>query len=249
MAENFSEKSLFFAKANALGNDFVLIKTDEILNENRVKLIANPKLGVGADQILTLDSENFVRIWNADGSTAKMCGNGLRALGLWIFQNSENPNENPNFAQFSGVKILSLETPAGIVQLEKFSEEIALKMPKMAEITEFPDHFEANIGNLHKIFVLEKNPENFESYARSDFNVSCIWFENGLCRARTYEIGAQETLACGSAAFSIACVLLKIGKSNLDVNFRLGTIKHRLNGREIVQIGQAEIIAQGQLYI
>lgn len=250
-------KSTFFAKAHALGNDFVLIKTNEIFSCEKVKLIANPKLGIGADQILTITCDHSVHIWNSDGSVAKMCGNGLRALGKWILQNLENENfVDCNFDK--NTKILELNTISGNVTLKEIEAEIQLTMPKMAEIIEQENcnnslrGFQVDVGNLHKIFVLEKNPDNFAQYAHENYNVSCIWFENDVCHARTWEIGAAETFACGSAAFAIASVLhykLGLDSTKLNVHFKYGVIKHDLENGNIVQVGPATIVADGFLYL
>lgn len=247
MSENKSQSlnKPIFIKANALGNDFIIIKTNLSTNEtnqmdmlktqNIIKM-ADRKLGIGADQILTIDNEFAIKIWNQDGSTAKMCGNGLRCVAKWIFQESDLFAFND--------EIIKLNTVSGEVKLKEAGDEIELSMPFHAKITESDDAYMVNIGNMHKIQIVGNNPPNFSDYADSNYNVSCIWLENGVCNARTWEMGAGETFACGSAAFSIASVLEKLGEKNLDVYFKLGSLKHYKNGNEIVQIGPANLIAK-----
>lgn len=246
-------KRIIFAKTNALGNDFVLIKLDgkhedvknlPIFQKHNIIKIANRKFGIGADQILAIDSDFNINIWNQDGSVAKMCGNGLRSFAKWMFHEKE----------LFGIKYdeITLNTISGRVYLAKYfddgQEKIKLKMPKKAEITECEDAYIVNIGNMHKINIVASNPSNFADYADNNYNVSCIWLENGVCNARTWELGTGETFACGSAAFSIASVLDSMGQENLDIYFQQGVIKHLKNDNEIIQIGPAQIIAYGEFF-
>lgn len=85
--------SVSFAKLQALGNDFVLIDAraqpfdpDPV----QIRALADRRLGIGFDQLLILESPTSeqslcsVRIHNSDGSAAEQCGNGMRAIALWL---------------------------------------------------------------------------------------------------------------------------------------------------------------------
>lgn len=223
--------NLVFAKAHALGNDFVLIKSNEVLEKEQIKFIANRKLGIGCDQVLIINDDNHVKIWNQDGSLAKMCMNGLRALGKWIEDD-----------------ISTFKTDSGIIETKKFENEILLT-PNFAKINKIDDVFLVDVGNLHKIFVIENAPGDLAGYQDDEFNISFLWVENNLWNARTIERGVGETLACGSAAFAMANVLNSLNETDLNVNFSLGTIKHIKENNQIKQLGPAEIIATGNLII
>lgn len=84
-----------FHKLHGLGNDFVLIDEREQtydLDKRTVRAIACRKRGVGFDQLLVLRSSPRVHalldIYNADGSNAEMCGNGLRAAALYLWRSA-----------------------------------------------------------------------------------------------------------------------------------------------------------------
>ncbi len=221
---------MYFAKAHALGNDFILIQTEEIFTKEKIISIADRKFGIGADQILIINKKNEVAIWNCDGSVAKMCANGLRTLAKWINQ-----------------KNIVIHTISGDVALELLDNgDVKLALFK-AIITRDNDVFFVNVGNQHKIHIIAKNPENFEKYADNNYNVSCVWEENNAWHARTFEIGAKETNACGSAAFAIANVLNILQFDNLNVHFKYGTIKHIKEHETIVQIGSATVVAEGKI--
>lgn len=77
---------LRFEKYEGLGNDFVLV-TDAAMTAARAQAICDRHRGVGADGVLVIgerDGAPSMRVFNADGSTPEMCGNGVRCVGLWL---------------------------------------------------------------------------------------------------------------------------------------------------------------------
>ncbi|MFK8001367.1 MAG: diaminopimelate epimerase [Polyangiales bacterium] len=68
-----------FAKYEGLGNDFVVVR-DVAMNAARARAVCDRHLGVGADGVLVIDDAPSMVVWNADGSQAEMCGNGLRCV-------------------------------------------------------------------------------------------------------------------------------------------------------------------------
>ncbi len=117
-----------FVKMEGLGNDFVVIDDLSPVRELRPEptMVGVPpltpdlairmcdrKTGIGADQLLWLrppsdathDAE--MRIFNADGSTAEMCGNGIRAVGLYLSQRGARP----------GRELYTIETLAGVLSV------------------------------------------------------------------------------------------------------------------------------------
>lgn len=247
-SENISSSCDVFVKSHGLGNDFVLIKTQVLaadqhahpeFSKERLIMLADRRLGIGADQILSIDKNFHVNIWNSDGSNARMCGNGLRTLGKWIFSDKARFNHQSDE--------VVLTTISGEVKLAKHEDLVKLHMPFKAKITQENEVYFVDIGNPHKIYIVSGNPKNLEMYADTNYNVSCIWLSDGKCHARTWERGAGETCACGSAAFSIASMLDSIGETNLAIHFKHGAINHIKEGDEIVQIGPAALVAIGVL--
>lgn len=251
-----------FMKANALGNDFILIKTSvpatqqhahDNFSKQRIIEIAERRLGLGADQILSIDDDYTVNIWNADGSIAKMCGNGLRCLGKWIFCDEYHFAHAKHDMQANETNTsIKLKTISGDVYLAPHGDDVKLHMPFKAKIQEHDGVYYVDIGNPHKIHIVSASPKDLSHYADDNYNVSCIWRANDVCNVRTWELGTGETLACGSAAFSIASVLDSLGETDLDIHFKHGTIKHikeadksNASGNAIVQIGPATLVGVG----
>jgi diaminopimelate epimerase len=83
-----------FTKMQGLGNDFILLDNRKGAYKNLSKLsrrLCDRKLGIGADQLLLLcysgRADFRMRIFNADGSEVEMCGNGIRCLAKYIWDN------------------------------------------------------------------------------------------------------------------------------------------------------------------
>ncbi len=103
-----------FTKMHGLGNDFILIDSRHLnldtLSELSKKLCER-RFGIGADQMLLLFESNHadfrMRIFNADGSEAEMCGNGIRCLAKYIWSK-----------KLSNKRTLHIETLAGIIKPE-----------------------------------------------------------------------------------------------------------------------------------
>src|SRR3954471_20210986 len=121
-------KQLIFTKMHGLGNDFVVI--DDLESQSPTQLtpelaqkICDRRFGIGADQILWLkkasDPSLAVRmdILNADGSIAEMCGNGIRAVALYLHRYSRNLGRQ-----------MGIETLAGVKTVEIRGEDVAVDM-------------------------------------------------------------------------------------------------------------------------
>ena len=89
-----------FIKMHGLGNDFVIIDNNEnvieIENKEILKKIGSRNFGIGCDQILIIESNNYenaeVTIFNNDGSEASACGNGVRCVAFYLM-NKINTNK------------------------------------------------------------------------------------------------------------------------------------------------------------
>jgi diaminopimelate epimerase len=118
---------LAFTKMQGLGNDFVVIDNRETKLRrlsSLAKKLCDRRLGVGADQLLLLShsqkSDFKMRIFNADGSEVEMCGNGLRCLGKYIWDNILRCGESTYAGKYcQTIDSLSIETLAGNRNIQK----------------------------------------------------------------------------------------------------------------------------------
>jgi diaminopimelate epimerase len=211
---------------DACGNDFVVIDhlpgipNGFALPPGLVAKICDRHFGVGCDQLLWLKPSNefsaSVAILNADGSTAEMCGNGMRAIGVYLAAHGPKP----------GLKNYTVRTEAGNasqsvgIDLSGEFPEVALGVPKVLRLDEEIEPHgvfaRVEIGNPHAVFFttesavkgialesvgpgIETNPL-FPGRTNVEF-VAVL--DRGRIRARVWERGAGITLACGSGACAI----------------------------------------------
>lgn len=116
-----------FTKMHALGNDFIVIddRDSKLRNVSRISgILCHRKFGIGADQLLLLGHSKTadfrMRIFNPDGSEVEMCGNGIRCLGKYIWDNVLLCDDT-NFARkyCQSIESLAIETLAGIKYIYK----------------------------------------------------------------------------------------------------------------------------------
>ncbi|MDO8602444.1 MAG: diaminopimelate epimerase [Candidatus Omnitrophota bacterium] len=270
---------LNFTKMVGAGNDFVVIDNGLNARGSRLrgfsalaKRLCNRKTGIGADGILVLEKSKIadfkMRIFNADGSEAEMCGNGLRCAVL-----------------FKGIKRkVKVETIAGIYDGEitakdrvkiRMEEPLGLRLnfPVNVSGREIKANF-INTGVPHTIIFVEGldkiNVDSIGSEIRyhNEFkpkgsNVNFVEIiSGGNIKIRTYERGVEgETLACGTGAVASAIITalsFKLTAYSLKLKINVHTLGGILkvefqkidNQIENVYLeGDARIVFQGGIYV
>lgn len=237
--------AISFSKLEALGNDFVLIDARRLALEvdpGTVRRWADRRLGIGFDQLLVLrdaggDAYCAVDIHNADGSRAEQCGNGMRAVALWLHR----------FDHASGA--LQLETAAGPVEAHfRGDDDISatLGVPEFQPaavglewVESFPWQTDvdgesltilgASLGNPHLLVVEDQTPtpDRLERIGpplgthpalSHGANVGLAAVESRhRVQLRVHERGAGPTRACGSGATAAAAILIEQGRVDCPV--------------------------------
>ena len=221
-----------FIKMHGLGNDFVIIDSRNnqfLLNEEKIKLIANRRYGIGCDQIIEMDHSSradiFMRIFNSDGSETNSCGNAARCVASLLFASS--PKKTVFIETNSGIlKGASLEN--GNVKIDmgkpKFNwKDIPLKHNKTK--IDFPEFslksgITVNMGNPHIVFFIEDldkvdmnkiGPKiEHNSLFPERINVEiCQILDKNKIRSKIWERGVGLTLACGSGACAVLVAACK----------------------------------------
>lgn len=222
-------------KLSAQGNDFVVIDAQDLAGEKDLKHIpqwADRSSGVGFDQLLlvhpTASPKGFdVTIYNADGSKAEQCGNGMRALAFYIM------DRRPEL----DIQEVTLHPPAGRVRIKKAQvlteNKQALVSVSLLGPTEIGAHpplpfapathaIQLSMGNPHLILVWPEIPSQKECLDvggalqnHPDFpggiNVSLAHAAESGISLRVYERGVGPTLACGSGACATVAALTTLG--------------------------------------
>ena len=271
-------KNIFFTKMAGAGNDFVVIDAQSGLNYRKLAVqMCDRTNGVGADGLLILDkskkADYRMRIINADGSEAEMCGNGVRCLASYIVKNRK-PKK----------KLFSIETLAGLILAEAQGEvsHVRLSDPKDYEqdipltIQRRAIHVQSiNTGVPHAIVFVDQLSNidvgkigplirYHRRFNPKGTNVNFVeQIREGLVAARTYERGVEdETKACGTG--SVASAIVGFLKAHPRVaNKEKAKMKVRTQGGEILEVtfdlhnhrvtnvwlkGSAKFIAQGHFF-
>ncbi len=255
---------MLFSNMQATGNDFVVIDNrNAILDVKNTDLwikLCNRKIGVGADGVLLLEkskTQDFkMRYINSDGTSAKMCGNGARAIFY--------------FASSIGIHGDGFETDAGVYQAQiSDTNYISLKMRastdegaiNLNKFNNFKNAFYLNTGVGHAVFEVD-SIDDFDGLKtgreiRNDQifpdGVNVNFFEvqkEGEIVLRTYEQGVEDiTLSCGTGSVAAAICYKKWSgyQGDVLVNNLGGALDIKFKGSNIYLCGKVEKIFTGSM--
>ncbi len=245
-----------FTKMHGLGNDYVYIDctngNNQIDNEsNLAQFVSNRHFGIGSDGLILIcdsDKADFkMKMYNADGSEAEMCGNGIRCVGKFVYDKGLTTKTTITVETLAGIKILKLNVKNGKVETIEVDmgkpilnpklipvisdEEIVKNLKIKAEDKEF-NFTCVSMGNPHAITIVD-NVEKFEveKYGkilevdkhfpkRSNIEFIEIKDKENI-KMRVWERGAGETYACGTGACATAVASYLNGLTNKKVNIEL----------------------------
>lgn len=223
------EKQEFY-KLQASGNDFILLdslnsksKPSALFYKKFAKKYCSRKLSIGADGVLVVEpsrkADFKMRIFNADGTEAQMCGNGARCIGFWAYREKKK-------------KCIKFETKAGIIEAKikdvgkkalikiKTSAPLDLKMDlpltvlgrkiKVNYINTGVPHVVIFVESLAKIDVekIGRKVRFHSKFSPAGANVDFVELKDkDFLTVRTYERGVEaETLACGTGVIASAII-------------------------------------------
>ncbi|HHX95836.1 MAG TPA: diaminopimelate epimerase [Clostridia bacterium] len=244
-----------FVKMHGLGNDFVLVSQQEVPQEESLQDLAvricNRHLGVGADGLVIIGPSNRadlkMRIFNSDGSEAEMCGNAIRCLAKYAYEEgivSESSMVVDTLAGFIAPEIIFKDGEVDSVRVDmgqpgfnpadipvSLEGETVIARPIKAAGSEFAVTC-VSMGNPHCIvFVPDIKKVKFDLWGPAicthsvfpkQTNVEFVQIldENNILM-RVWERGAGETLACGTGACASAVASFLNGKTNRKVTVHL----------------------------
>lgn len=268
---------IYFTKYHGLGNDFLLFDERTVPQEyfmpELVRRLCQRQTGVGADGILLRTkserADHRMWLWNADGSSAEISGNGLRCFVLFLKDSG-----------YDVTKGLTVETGGGVLSAwHKGDNVIETTMPapdfatsggptqlKLTAHDLTFDVLSVNVGNPHGVIFGEAREISFaEKYGpRLEKNAAFpqganIEFVKVLARDAAqlvvWERGAGITLACGSGSVATACAGCAMGHFDFDRPIAIhqpGGTLHITVAKEFKEIRQrsiAERVCAGEVYL
>ena len=213
-----------FTKMQGAGNDYIYVdgsrETVERPEELAIK-ISDRHFGVGSDGLVLIlpgdgKSCDFqMRMFNADGSEAGMCGNASRCIGKYVYERGLTENTEIRLKTGGGIRILRLKIRDGLVE----SVTVDMGIPKAeADRIEVDgkvlDIIRVDVGNPHCVLFVD-NADQFEveKWGRKievhpafpdRTNTEFVTVKSRTClRMRVWERGSGETMACGTGACRI----------------------------------------------
>lgn len=230
---------LTFSKMHGIGNDYIYINCfqETVTDPEKLSIfMSNVRFGVGSDGlVLILPSEvaDFrMRIFNADGSEAMMCGNATRCVGKYVYEHGMTDKTEVSLETNSGIKYLTLYVNEATNQVDAVKVDMGKAILKPAEIPVADDgeRFIArpvtvdgvsynmtcvSMGNPHAIVFLpeidsldlEKIGPSFEHHALFPNRVNTEFIrviDAHTLQMRVWERGSGETFACGTGACAAA---------------------------------------------
>ena len=268
-----------FSKWQGLGNNYIILHNEEIpfeLTPERVRLLCDRNLGIGSDGIMVIGArtgeDRFeIRIHNADGSEAEMCGNGVRMVARKLKMEGSISGDTVVLETGAGEIVPRLgdgymvTVDMGIARFggEKLSgfDDECVEESLNAAGRSFTFTF-VDVGNPHAViqspWPLELVPlheigpmiEEHKFFPRKA-NVEFVKvLGEHQARVRVWERGVGETRSCGTGATATAVALVRTGQCRSPVTVELP------GGRLVVEVrpdwrvfmtGPAEEIYHGDL--
>ena len=274
---------LEFTKMQGLGNDYIYIDATKIRIKNPsmlAKYMSDRHFGVGADGLILIlpssKADFSMRMFNADGSEAEMCGNGIRCVAKFVYDKCLTDKKIITVDTKAGIKTLTLNVVGKYVDTVKVdmgipkyeSEGIPVisntKIAKNLKIEILDKIFDVtcvSMGNPHTvIFVDDVDSFDVKKYGElieknemfpQRTNVEFVEIKDNLnIKMRVWERGTGETLACGTGACAsvVACVLNGLTSRNVRVQLLGGNLDILYNdNNHVYMTGPAKTVFEGKL--
>jgi diaminopimelate epimerase len=229
-------KKIPFTKMHGCGNDYIYVNTmlHDVPDPVEASILWSDRhKGIGSDGLVLIGSSSIpeadfsMRIFNADGSEAMMCGNASRCIGKYLYERGLTDQTEIRLLTLSGIKTLSLQVNDGIVE----SVTVDMGEPKLEDETQYV----AARGKGRGTFVSMGNPhyviftDNVDQVAetgralevhpafpqRCNIEFACVQAD-GIIRTRVWERGSGITQACGTGACATAVAAALTGRSGRE---------------------------------
>lgn len=269
-----SELKIRFTKMHGCGNDYIYVDATKYHIPDPVeaaRLWSDRHKGIGSDGLVlisrsqTADADFQMRIFNADGSEAMMCGNASRCIGKYLYERHMTDKTEIRLLTLSGIKVLQLHVDAdGTVQsvtvdmLEPVFENAAQFQPSDS----LPSGTFVSMGNPHYVIFtddvdkVEKEGSQLECHPafpeRCNIEFAQV-LPDGTIRVRVWERGSGITMACGTGACATAVAAALTGRSSRASRIIMDggslSIEWRQNDNHVYMTGPATFVFDGEIPI
>lgn len=270
---------IHFTKMHGAGNDYIYVDTTLYnIKDPATAAIAwsDRHKGIGSDGLVLIgrsplpEADFTMRIFNADGSEAMMCGNASRCIGKYLYEKELTDKTEIRLLTLSGVKILKLNEQDGKVESvtvdmgEPVFENERQFNPVYAPLAiwkEVEGEAFVSMGNPHyviftdKVDMVESKGKKLEYHAAFPERCNIEFAEmrpNGI-RVRVWERGSGITQACGTGACATAVAACKTGRAGRKncIIMDGGELEIEWNEADnhVYMTGPAEFVFEGEIEI
>ncbi|MGN0155023.1 MAG: diaminopimelate epimerase [Lachnospiraceae bacterium] len=272
-----------FTKMEGLGNDYVYVNCFKEKIENPKDLavkVSDRHFGIGSDGLILIkpsDVADFcMDMYNADGSQAEMCGNGIRCVAKYVYDYGLTDKTSISIETLAGIKYLDLKVENGKVALVTVNmgspelvpsripvvsdKEILVDEPIMVAGTEYRMTC-VSMGNPHCVvfvedtagFPLEDIGPKFENHELFPKRINTEFIQildRKTVNMRVWERGSGETLACGTGACAsaVACILNGVTEEEITLHLLGGDLLVRWDRESdcVYMTGPATVVFDGE---
>ena len=273
-----------FTKWQGCGNDFIVLNALDGIHRNYASMaqkLCDRHYGIGADGILAIepsDKADFrMRVINADGSEAEMCGNGIRCVSRYLYDNKLTVKKEFQMETGAGIlvpkimeeggkvtgvrvdmgepRLLAAEIPVtgyGDGKVVDENIEVLGKVYKMTCVSMGNPHAVVFVDAI-KSFPIHEVGTHFEHHAAFPKRTNTEFVEvldRGHVRMRVWERGAAVTLACGTGACATLVASVLTGRTNRKAEVQLdgGTLLIEwAENNHVLMTGPAELVFTGEV--
>ena len=273
-----------FTKMQGLGNDYVYVNCFEESINNASELaikVSNRNFGIGSDGLILIKpserADFYMEMYNADGSQGKMCGNGIRCVGKYVYDFGLTDKTEITVDTLAGIKYLKLNVVDGKVKTVRVNMGAPILTPELIPVkmdgemvvdrTLTVDNKDykvtcVSMGNPHCITYMNdvdgldiaKIGTKFEFHDVFPDRVNTEFvkiIDRSTLQMRVWERGSGETLACGTGACAVAVATILNGLCDDVVTVKLlgGDLKITWDREDnlVYMEGPAEVSFTGEI--
>ena len=275
-----------FTKMQGCGNDYVYVNgfENKIDNPNKLsEIVSDRHFGIGSDGLIVINpsekADFKMSMYNADGSEGKMCGNGIRCVAKYVYDNKMTDKTTITVETLSGIKTLELNVKNDKVETVKVNMGTPILLPKDVPVVSDKDKVVdepividdkeyritcVSMGNPHAITFIENTDDleietigpKFENNPIFPDRVNTEFIQvldRNTVKMRVWERGSGETFACGTGACAtvVACVLNGLTEDKVTVKLLGGDLFIEYNREEntVYMTGPAKVSFTGKIEV
>lgn len=258
-----------FTKMHGCGNDYIYIDCfkETVTNESALAIkLSDRHFGIGGDGIILIKkgtkADFEMVMYNADGSRGAMCGNGIRCVAKYVYDNGYTDKTSFSIESMGAVKYIDVTVENGKVILAKV--DMGAPILKATDIPVNSDNEKVisekitvadrefnmtcvSMGNPHAVMFIDEHPKDFDlDFYGAKFECNTDVFPNRInaefakvidrnnIEMRVFERGTGETLACGTGTCATVVAAIRNGYVDNDVTVHLigGDLQIQWSGKE-----------------